>query len=141
MQNSNSRITIMTGLWGWQLRNYHSNPERGKSFFFLDQLCGPPSFLFSGCQWSYPLKKWKRREVGRSLPPCAQVQNVQSYTSTSLYTFMVYTNIMIPSSFDLLLSFVAVPFVVFYYIASYSSTVSLPVCIAASQPKAHCIVQ
>jgi hypothetical protein len=33
MQNSYSRITIVTRLWAGQLRNHHSNPDRGKRFF------------------------------------------------------------------------------------------------------------
>jgi hypothetical protein len=130
MQNSRSRITIVTGLWAGQLRSYHSNPDRRvREFFFLDQLCGPPSFLFSGHQWSCPGKKWKGVEVGQSLPSCAEVQNVQSYTSTSLYAFVVYTRITLPSCYGLLLSAIAFPFVLSYCITSYSSTVSLPVCL------------
>lgn len=126
MQNSYNRITIMTGLCAGQLRNHHSNPDRCKR-------CSPPSFLFIGLQWSRPGKKWKGREFGRSLPPCAEVQNVQSYTSTSLYALMVYTSITLPSCYDLLPSAVAFPFVVSYYITSYSSTVSLPVCLYCCQ--------
>jgi len=118
----------VTGLWTGQLRNHHSNPDRGKRFF-LDQLCGHPASYSVGASGHALEQKWRGREVGRSLPPRAEVQNVQSYTSTSLYAFVVYTRIMLPSCYGLLLSAVAFPFVVSYCVTSYSSTVSLPVCL------------
>jgi hypothetical protein len=82
-----------------------------------------------GASGHAPGQKWKGHEVGRSLSPRVEVQNVQSYTSSSLYAFVVYTRITLPSCYGLLLSAVGFPFVVSYCVTSYSSTVSLPVCL------------